>query len=257
MSATGVEVLKKLEDVRMISRTVLSDQIRDTLLERILRGDHQQGDRLIESQLAKEFGVSQSPVREALRDLSAMRFVELEAFKGARVRRIEPNEIAEIYPVRAALEELAGQLAAPILKGNVEDLDTIYRTMVDAAKRGDMQSMVKMDAQFHRTIIAASQNRILAETWDSLMIESRTYVTAVKVILANTALMAVVEKHRPLIAVLKTGNSKLAGAEMRKHVFAFARILEKENSNSGEPDQTNGVRAKWVDQPLQKKVSKN
>ncbi len=241
----------------MISRTVLSDQIRDTLLERILREDYQQGDRLVESQLAREFGVSQSPVREALRDLSAMRFVELEAFKGARVRRIEPNEIAEVYPVRAALEELAGQLAAPLLKGNVEDLETIYCSMVDAAKHGDMQSVVKLDAKFHRTIVAASQNRILAETWDSLMIESRTYVTAVKVILANTALMAVVEMHRPLIAALRTGDSKAAGEEMRKHVSAFAQILEKENSNIGEPDQTNGARARWDDQPPQKQVSKN
>lgn len=241
----------------MISRTVLSDQIRDTLLERILREDYQQGDRLIESQLAREFGVSQSPVREALRDLSAMRFVELEAFKGARVRRIEPNEIAEVYPVRAALEELAGQLAAPFLRGNVEELETIYRSMVDAAKHGDMQSVVRLDAKLHRTIVEASQNRILAEAWDSLMIESRTYVTAVKVILANTALMAVVEMHRPLIAALSTGDSKLAGEEMRNHVFAFAQILEKENSNIGEPDQINGVRARWVDEPPQKQVSKN
>ena len=249
--------LKKLEGARMISRTVLSDQIRDTLLERILRGDYQQGDRLIESQLAREFGVSQSPVREALRDLSAMRFVELEAFKGARVRRIESSEIAEVYPVRAALEELAGQLAAPFLKGNVGELEAIFRNMVEAAERGDMQSVVKMDAKFHRTIVEASQNRILAETWDSLMIESRTYVTAVKVILANTALMSVVEMHRPLIEALSTGDAQVAGEEMRKHVSAFAQILEMENSNSAESVQTNAARATWVEDPPKKQVSKN
>ncbi len=241
----------------MISRTVLSDQIRDTLLERILRGDYQQGDRLIESQLAREFGVSQSPVREALRDLSAMRFVELEAFKGARVRRIESYEITEAYPVRAALEELAGQLAAPFLKGNVGELEVIYRNMVEAAERSDMQSVVKMDAKFHRTIVEASQNRILAETWDSLMIESRTYVTAVKVILANTALMAVVEMHRPLIEALSSGDAQLAGEEMRKHVSAFAQMLEKENNNSGESDQTNAARARWVEDLAKKQASKN
>lgn len=241
----------------MISRTVLSDQIRDTLLERILRGDYQQGDRLIESQLAREFGVSQSPVREALRDLSAMRFVELEAFKGARVRRIESSEIAEVYPVRAALEELAGQLAAPFLKGNVGELEAIYRNMAKAAERGDMQEVARMDAQFHRTIVEASQNSILAETWDSLMIESRTYVTAVKVILANTALMSVVEMHRPLIEALSTGDAQVAGEEMRKHVSAFAQILEMENSNSAESVQTNAARATWVEDPPKKQVSKN
>ena len=240
----------------MINRTVLSDQIRDTLLERILQGDYQQGDRLVESQLAREFGVSQSPIREALRDLSAMRFVELEAFKGARVRRIEPNEIAEVYPVRAALEELAGQLAAPLLRGNVEGLETIYCSMVDAAKQGDMQSVVRMDAKLHRTIVEASQNRILAETWDSLMIESRTYETAVKVILANTALMAVVEMHRPLIEALSAGDAQAAGEEMRKHVSAFAQILEKENSCSAESVQTNAARARWFEEPPKKQASK-
>ena len=241
----------------MISRTVLSDQIRDTLLERILRGEYQQGDRLIESQLAKEFGVSQSPVREALRDLSAMRFVELEAFKGARVRRIEPNEIAEVYPVRAALEELAGQLAAPLLKGNVGELEAIYSRMVAAAERGDMQEVVRMDAKFHRTIVEASQNRILSETWDSLMIESRTYVTAVKVILANTTLMAVVQMHRPLIEALSTGDVKTAGEEMRKHVVAFADMLQKENSNSAMTDQTIAARVSWNDDPQKRQASKN
>ncbi len=241
----------------MISRTVLSDQIRDTLLERILRGDYQQGDRLIESQLAREFGVSQSPVREALRDLSAMHFVELEAFKGARVRRIEPNEIAQIYPVRAALEELAGQLAAPFLKGNVGELEAIYRCMVDAAERGDMQEVTRMDARFHRTIVEAAQNRILSETWNSLMIESRTYVTAVKVILESTELMTVVEMHRPLIEALRTGDAKTAGEEMRKHVAAFAEMLEKANSNSAVADQTINARAGWVDDRSKRLASRN
>lgn len=241
----------------MISRTILSDQIRDTLLERILRGGYERGDRLIESQIAREFGVSQSPVREALRELSVMRFVELEAFKGARVRRIDPSEIAQIYPVRAALEELAGQLAAPFLKGDVGELKAIYRCMVEAAERGDMQEVVRVDAQFHRTIVKATQNRILSETWDSLMIESRTYVTAVKVILANTELMAVVEMHRPLIEALNIGDAQAAGEEMRKHVATFAQMFEKENSNSAKTDQTINARAGWIDDYPKRQASKN
>lgn len=241
----------------MISRTVLSDQIRDTLLERILQGDYQQGDRLVESQLAREFGVSQSPVREALRVLSAMHFVELEAFKGARVRRIELNEIAQIYPVRAALEELAGQLAAPFLKGNVGELEVIYRCMVQAAERGDMQEVTRKDAQFHRTVVVAAQNRILSETWDSLMIESRTYVTAVKVIFANTELMPIVKMHRPLIEALSSGDAETAGKEMRRHVTAFAEMLEKANSISPVADQTINAGVKRVDDRPKRQASKN
>lgn len=218
----------------MISRTILSDQIRDTLLDRILGGHYQQGDRLVESQLAKEFGVSQSPVREALRDLVAMHFVELEAFKGARVRRIDPSEIAQVYPVRASLEELAGQLAAPFMKGNVGALEAIYRDMAEAAENENTKQFTHLDAQFHRTIVEATQNRVLSETWDSLMIESRTYVTTVKIILANTGLMSVVEMHRPLIEVLNSGDAQAAGHEMKMHVSAFAGMLEKGKNNVSE-----------------------
>jgi len=94
-----------------ITRTVLREQIKEVLVERILNGHYHPGDRLVEMQIAQEFGTSQAPVREALRDLESLRFVGSEAFRGTRVRSISRQELAEIYPVRAALEGLAAPLA--------------------------------------------------------------------------------------------------------------------------------------------------
>ncbi|MEL7462111.1 MAG: GntR family transcriptional regulator, partial [Pseudomonadota bacterium] len=91
----------------MIQRVILSEQVKEELLDDIMAGRYKPGDRLVESQIAKRMGISQSPVREALRDMVAMRFVEVEPHKGARVRRIDQREVLEIYPVRACLEELA------------------------------------------------------------------------------------------------------------------------------------------------------
>ena len=95
-----------------LTRSVLSDQLREKILQRILDGDFQPGERIVESRLMKEYGVSQAPIREALRGLEAMRFVESQAHRGVRVRAISRKEMGEMYPVRAALEEVAGRTKA-------------------------------------------------------------------------------------------------------------------------------------------------
>lgn len=213
----------------MLQRAILSDQVRETLLTRILNGTYQPGDRLVESQIAKELGTSQSPVREALRDLVAMHFVDVEPYKGARVRMIDPSEVAKIYPVRAALEELAGQLAAPNMKDNVGDLEQIYQEMRQAAEEDNLKALTTIDTQFHRVIVQATDNSILLETWNSLRIESRTFVTTVKLMLSDLGLMSVVEMHRPIIEALREGDPEKSGAEMRNHVRKFADLFRKGN----------------------------
>src|SRR6201989_3043758 len=100
-----------------LSRPMLRDQIKDAILERILAGDYAPGERIVETRIAQEFGVSQAPVREALRELEQMRFIVSEPFRGARVREVTKEELAEITPVRAALEELAAREAALKMHG--------------------------------------------------------------------------------------------------------------------------------------------
>src|ERR671939_1882452 len=103
-------------------RSTLRDHIKDVIVERILDGFYGPGDRIVEIRVAEELGVSQAPVREALRELEMLRLVVSEPFRGARVRDVSPDEIAEAYPVRAALEELAARLAAQRLAGRTSPL---------------------------------------------------------------------------------------------------------------------------------------
>lgn len=221
----------------MLHRAILSDQVRETLLTRILNGTYQPGDRLVESQIARELKTSQSPVREALRDLVAMHFVEVEPYKGARVRKIDPAEVAQIYPVRAALEELAGQLAAPNLKDNVGALEEILTRMQHAADDGDLKALTTIDAEFHRVIVEAAGNDILLETWNSLRIESRTFITTVKLMLSDLGLSSVVAMHRPIIEALRSGDPERSGAEMRLHVRKFAELFRKGNHDGPTADR--------------------
>ena len=211
-----------------LARTVLREQIRELLLERILKGELQPGDRIVELQIAQELGTSQAPVREALRELQSLGFVEHEPYRGTRVRRITEEELAEIYPVRAALEELAAQEAASRLDGKVEELEREFEAMREAADRDDLQDLATHDATFHRLIVEAAGNRVLLDTWRTLRVEARVVVTALK---TDIDLDELAELHRPLLEALKKGSPKKAGEAIWQH-FETLRTMMKRGENA-------------------------
>ena len=95
-----------------VTREVLSERVKDRILTWILEGELEPGSRIVETRVARDLGVSQAPVREALRDLAILGFVEMKPHKGARVREPSREELTEAIEVRAELEALAGRLAA-------------------------------------------------------------------------------------------------------------------------------------------------
>ncbi|MDZ5697455.1 GntR family transcriptional regulator [Chelativorans sp. M5D2P16] len=213
---------------------ILSEQIKEELLDDILSGKYEPGDRLVESQIARALGVSQSPVREALRDLVAMKFVEVVPYKGARVRRVDPREVVEIYPVRARLEELAGQLAFRTIGASINELEDVLANMRKAVEAGDAREVAARDVDFHRIIIDASENQVLIDTWNSLMIEARTFVTARNLLNSPDKFQSIPDAHRPIIDALKTGDPNVFGRVMREHVEAFGAIMVEVYSNDAE-----------------------
>ena len=211
-----------------LTRTVLREQIRELLLERILKGELQPGDRIVELQIAQEFGTSQAPVREALSELQSLGFVVYEPYRGTRVRRITEVELAEIYPVRAALEELAAQEAASKLDGKVGELEREFGAMRDAADRGVLQDLAAHDATFHRLIVEAAGNQVLLDTWRTLRVEARVVVTALK---TDINLQELAELHRPLLEALKEASPEKAGGALRQH-FETLRTMMKRGENA-------------------------
>ena len=206
-----------------VSRVVLREQIKEILLERILEGIYAPGDRLVEMQLAREFGTSQAPVREALRELELLRFVESEPYRGTRVRTITLAELIEIYPVRAALEELAAREAAVRLDGEVGALEEQYEAMLRAADAGDLHEQVQHDVEFHRRIVEAAGNRTLLDVWRSLRIEARTVITVVK---TDIDLHELAEMHRPILEAMAQRDPQRAGLAMRWHFESFAQMMK-------------------------------
>lgn len=208
-----------------VARVVLREQVKELILERILNGEYAPGDRLVETRIAQELGTSQAPVREALRDLELLRFVESEPFRGARVRAVSEEELAEIYPVRAAIEELAAREAALRLDGRLDALEQEIAAMHRATDAGDRHAQVEHDVNFHRLIVEASGNSILVDVWNALRVEARTVITTLKTGIDGHE---IAEMHRPVLEALEARDPERAGATLRRHVEHFGELLKGE-----------------------------
>jgi len=206
-----------------IERTVMREQIKELIIQRILEGTYKPGERIVELQLVNELGVSQAPVREALRDLAAMRFIDSEPYKGARVRAVSREELAQSYPVRAALEELAGQMAAGrVGPEHFAQLDAELQAMRAAARTSDQHGLLVHDARFHELIVEAAGNEILLDAWSGLRIEAFTLVS---VITSHLDLVAIANTHQPILDALRQGDPDLAGKVIKDHILAFGDLL--------------------------------
>lgn len=217
-----------------IVRTILREEISRIVIERILDGTYPPGSRIVESQLAKEFGTSQAPAREALRDLEGMNLIETRPHKGARVREIDATRLSQIYPVRAALEELAGREAAK--KATDETLTLLEAEMAalnDAAERGDARAQNLHDTRFHEIIVESTGNQVLLEIWRSLKVEAGTFVSVIR---GNWDLHMIAAQHLPLLQAFKSRDPNLLASQMRAHIEFFgAMVMEETNLGSADP----------------------
>ena len=213
-----------------ISRTVLREQVKDVLLQRIVSGELQPGDRLVETRIAQELGTSQAPVREALRDLELLRLVESEPFRGSRVRVIDEEEMIDAFPVRAVLEELAARLAAEKLDGDVTALEVELEEMRQAVRRGDTSALAQHDIAFHQLIVEAAGNSVLEQCWKSLGVESPITVSLYGITMEPEQ---AAERHGKLIDAIRAGDASAAAREARKHVEVSARLMRAHLQSEG------------------------
>jgi DNA-binding GntR family transcriptional regulator len=198
-----------------LSRSVLADQVKDWILERILSGQYPPDSRIVETQVARELGTSQAPVREALRGLEAVGVVEITPFRGARVRRPSRREIIEAYAVRSTLEALGARLAVPrMTDADLAELASHLEAMRAAARNDDGHGVAEADARFHARIVELADNGTLEKVWRSLEPFSRTYIT-LAVPGADPQWSA--DLHAPILAALEHHDAELVVDALRQH----------------------------------------
>jgi len=140
-----------------------------------------------------------------------------------------PKEMQQAYEIRAALEEVGGRAAAPVLKGNAAALPCELDAMRAAFNRLDLESFVEHDIAFHRNILEASQNEILLRVWDSLAVDQRIRAVTGKILGDFPEL---VESHQPILDALEKGRGREAGLLLRNHVETVLEFLKKSESDS-------------------------
>lgn len=194
----------------------MREEIREYLIAAILKGEISPGAKIVETRLANQFGVSQAPVREALRDLEMLGFIVSSPFRGTQVRRINNRELADIYPIRAAVEALAARAAATqIDEPTLARLESLLGLMCDAAARGDMRAEVDADIAFHHTIVVASGNRTLMQFWEMMRLETTTFLTLA---VTQRPLEELAGRHRSVLAALQARDPEQAAEAMRRHI---------------------------------------
>jgi len=211
-----------VSDVPFI-RSNLRERIKDVILQRILDGDYEPGARLVETRIAQELGVSQAPVREALRDLEQLGCIVHEPFRGCSVRAFSAEELIEAFPVRAALEALAARLAADrITEAELLQLAELLDTMHAAAARDDAHDQSQANAAFHATIVRAAGNPTLERQWSFLEPFSRTYISVSQ---PGLDLRTLSERHVPILDALRARDADAAAEAMHKHLMEAAELL--------------------------------
>ena len=154
-----MEERKRLESIQLNSHQALRDIVYTTLRDAIRSGLLKPGDRLMEIQVAKELGVSRTPVREASRRLEAEGMVVMVPRRGTYVSSMSLRDINDVFEIREALETLAAGLAAErITDEELDELERIMVTMDEMVQQGKLDELVAMDIRFHEQIYAASRN---------------------------------------------------------------------------------------------------
>ncbi|HZC43078.1 MAG TPA: GntR family transcriptional regulator [Acidobacteriaceae bacterium] len=203
-------------------RNCAHDRVRWTILERIMDGTYQPGERLKELTLAREFRVSQAPVREALRKLEAIGVVKSEPYRGARVRELSPTELRDAYQLRGILEQAATEFIPDFPEESLHTLEVEYAAMRAAAKTGDLQAVACHNRNFHRCIIERCQNQELVRAWKWLGICMRARLNVQRRV---DQLPEAILSHQPIVDALRAGNLRHAGQLLRDHSFGFVSDL--------------------------------
>ena len=204
-------------------RKVFREEIRNAIREAIFSGELNPGDRIIETYWAKELGVSQGPVREAIRDLEAVGLVETVPFKGSRVRSLSEKDVRDNYSVRICLEsksirDVIAQLTDTQMEQLESHLKEILEEMDDCAKKGDLRAFTECDADFHRTIINATGNHVLLRLWEQC--NMRNWLT-VPALTNSESLLQLQHGHQQIYQSICAKDVKKATSTLEDHLTSL------------------------------------
>jgi DNA-binding GntR family transcriptional regulator len=215
------------------ARTIGQKDAYSLILNAIDRGTYRPGDRLVESELAERFGVSRTPIREALQRLETQSLLARDG-RSLIVASLDHNQMAELYVVRSELEGLAARLAA---RHATDEEVRLLQAMVeeDRERVGDPGALSRTNRRFHRQVHLASHNRYLVQQLD-LVYRSMA-------LMATTSLSAkgrsetAINEHAAIVEAIATHDGDRAHDELKGHISrAFEARLRQDAEHASAND---------------------
>ena len=205
--------------IALLQSHSLSSLVQAEIERLILAGELPPGAKLTEALLAERLGVSRGPVREALRLLERSGLVRQEKNRGAYVRDLEPDEAAEIYELRAVLDEAVGrQLARAISPAQLAALTDMVDAMEALVAAGDAPGYMLLNLQFHDRLVEFAGNRRQTEIYRQLVNELSLFR---RLNLADGQQMPTsASEHRAILDAIAAGDADAAGRALREHALA-------------------------------------
>jgi len=158
-----------LHTSQTIMRKSLHHELVDRLQTLIINSELKPGARVQERELCDQFGVSRTPLREALKVLASDGLVRLEPNRGAWVTQVTEEEVEEVFPVLGALEALSGELACKhITDAEIEEVRALHADMIESYERRDLDAYFSINQKIHRAILMAARNGTLATSCQAL-----------------------------------------------------------------------------------------
>lgn len=199
---------------KKVVRQSLKDQVKSILIDRMIDGDLAPGDRIKELQVAKELGTSQAPVREAIRCLETLGYVEHIPHVGAMVKTFNQSEIEEAYQVREALEVHSMALIGDSLNELVKELEAQLMMMQSAIRENNIRTFTQADNQFHRAIVSYCDNETMLSMWESLKMQVQVIATLLK---ASMPLEKIYLLHPPIVDAFRSKSRERASLLLKGH----------------------------------------
>lgn len=218
--------LLDLGDNTSRARRTAHEYVRDSIRLAILRGALAPGARLVQADVARELGVSTTPVREALRDLATEGLVDLDAHRGALVTRFDAEELLEIHGLAKLLEPEAMRLAAAV--GDHECLERAGWLIEEMERETDVGRWAELNRRFHESLVGGVRNRRLLHVLKGLRDAQAPYI-GLALRQTDYDLAGANDDHRALVAAIRAGDGERAAAIASEHADLAARTLRAAN----------------------------
>lgn len=208
----------------LISRTTLHSEIADAIREMIVSGELEPGDRIPEKDLCERFGISRTPLREALKVLATEGMLVLLPQRGARVATLTDEELSELFPIIASLEGLACELACvQITDEEMAHIEQLHADMLRSYQQQDKLEYARLNREIHLALFDAARNQSLVTFYRNLEQRIRNIRHTVRQ-LPNDWRLAV-QEHEEIMVCLRARESARLAQTMRQHVMNTANAV--------------------------------